>query len=321
VRRYAIDLALLFVALVWGFSPILFKYALAELQPLAFVFARFVLLTIVATSVLAWRGLRGGRAWRIARGDIPALIVSGLSGYGIYQLCYMVGLAHTTVFSSALLVTTVPIWSLVIVAIRRSEPVHAAQWVGVAISLVGAAWFLGAAHTVASEAGIVRALSPGEQALGNALSLGAAVLFAIYGVVNGRLARRYSPPELMCYTLVVGTVALAPFGIPAVTGQDWSHVSWTTWLILPYSVIFPIYITYSIWNWAIGRRGVGYVTLYTYLVPVLAGIVAFVALGEALSPGQYLGGVVVLGGMLLARLGIWLGARRVSAATRRSPRD
>lgn len=319
-RRYTTDLGLIFVVIVWGFSPTIFKYALAELQPLAFVFVRFLLLSLVSVAVLTVRGLRGGRAWRIAPGDLPALILSGLCGYGIYQVFYMVGLSHTTVFSSALLTTTVPLWSLAIVALLRMERVHPMQWVGVAVSLLGTAGFLLAAGGARPEFALGHTLGAREQIFGDVLSLGAAVLFAGYGVVNRKLVRSYSPTELMCYTLVVGTIALAPLGIPAVIAQDWSRVTWQVWLIIPYTVIFPIYITYSIWNWAIGRRGVGYVTVYSYLVPVLGGVIAFLLLGETLSLGQYAAGTVVLGGMILARVGIRLaGARTRPAAAPAAP--
>lgn len=313
-RRYTTDLGLIFVVIVWGFSPTIFKYALAELSPLSFVFVRFLLLSLVSVAVLTIRGLRGGRAWRIARGDLPALILSGLCGYGVYQLFYMVGLSHTTVFSSALLTTTVPLWSLAIVALLRLERVHPMQWIGVAVSLLGTAGFLLAASGARPEIALGHALGAREQLFGDVLSLGAAVLFAGYGVVNRKLVRRYSPPELMCYTLLVGTIALAPFGIPAVAAQDWSRVSWQVWVIIPYTVIFPIYITYSLWNWAIGRRGVGYVTVYSYLVPVLGGVIAFLLLGETLSLGQLAASAIVLGGMLLARVGIRLADLRARRA-------
>ena len=64
LRPFAIDLGLVFVVVVWGFSPSVFKVALSELAPLAHVFVRFVLLCIVALVALAWRGARGGSAWR-----------------------------------------------------------------------------------------------------------------------------------------------------------------------------------------------------------------------------------------------------------------
>lgn len=298
------DLGLAFVVLVWGFSPTLFKIVLEELDPLAFVFLRFMTLCVLAVAVLTWRGLRGGRAWRIARADLPLLIVSGLSGYGVYQLCYMVGLAHTTVFASALLAATIPLWTAVIAFGLRIERIAPLQWLGIVVSLGGVAWFLVSGTSHRSELPADHALTATDLLLGNALTLGAAVLFALYGIANKRLAPRYSPPELMCYTLLIGTIALAPFGIPALLHQDWSRVTWHSWAILPYSVIFPIYVTYSLWNWAIGLRGVGYVTLFSYAVPVMGGLFAFLLLGEALTLWQVAAAAVVLGGMLVARRGI-----------------
>lgn len=92
----------------------------------------------------------------------------------------------------------------------------------------------------------IQHLTSSDLLLGNLLSLAAGALFALYGVTNKRLASRYSPPELMCYPLLVGTLALAPFGIPALLSQSWRHVTWRTLLIVPYSVLFPIYLTYCV---------------------------------------------------------------------------
>ncbi len=306
LRRFSshvIDLGLVFVVLVWGFSPSTFKIILEELQPLTFIFLRFLLLSTFSLGVLAWRGRQGKRAWVIARGDVPFLIVSGLSGYGIYQLFYMVGLAHTTVFASALFASTVPLWSVVLLALLRAERIHPAQWSGILVSLLGVAWFLLAAPPHQSALPSDHAITSRDLLLGNVLSLAAPMLFALYGVTNKRLAQRYSPPELMAYTLVIGTIALAPFGIPALLNQHWSAVTWHTWIILPYSVIFPIYLTYSIWNWAIGQRGVGYVTLYAYAVPIVGGGIAWLLLGEALTLQQVEAGILVVSGMLAARWG------------------
>jgi drug/metabolite transporter (DMT)-like permease len=237
------DLGLLFVVLIWGLSPSIFKIAFTELEPLAFVFVRFLLLSALSLVVLFVRGRRGGKAWRIARADVPLLIVSGLSGYGFYQLFYMIGLAHTTVFASALCISTVPIWTLVILAVLKTERVHPVQWAGIALSLVGLAGFLLAATGRSAEVPHIQHLTSSDLLLGNLLSLAAGTLFALYGVTNKRLTSRYSPPELMCYTLLVGTLALAPFGIPALLSQPWQHVTWRTLLIVPYSVLFPIYLT------------------------------------------------------------------------------
>jgi drug/metabolite transporter (DMT)-like permease len=306
ISSHALDIGLVFVVFVWGVSPTFFKIALEEVQPLTFVIMRFLLLSVVALVVLFIQARRRPtiRPFRIRRADIVPVIVSGLSGYGIYQLFYIEGLYHTTAFASALFGATTPLWSAVLLALSRVERIRPLQWVGIIISLSGIIWFLMAAHAHVAEAQVDRALTPTDILIGNALSLVGAGMFALYGIVNKGLMRRYSPAELMAYTLLVGTVALLPFGVASLAAQSWSHVTWRLWVILPYSVLFPIYITYSLWNWAIGRRGVGYVTLYSYAVPVLGGIAAYLVLGEQMSQGQAMAAAVVLGGMLLARWAI-----------------
>jgi drug/metabolite transporter (DMT)-like permease len=306
ISSHLLDIGLFFVVLVWGVSPTLFKIALEEVQPLTLVMMRFALLSGVSLVVLFAHARRRPdiRPFRIRRGDALPLIISGLSGYGIYQIFYIEGLSQTTAFAASLFSATVPLWSAVLLASLRIEHIRAWQWVGIVVSLCGIIWFLSAARSTTSEAPADHILTPTSILIGNVLSFAGAGLFALYGVVNKRLARRYSPPELMCYTLLIGTVALLPFGVAALASQDWSHVTWRLWVILPYSVFFPIYITYSIWNWAIGKRGVGYVTLYNYAVPVLGGVAAFLVLGESLSVAQMLAAAVILGGMLLARWAI-----------------
>ena len=307
---HTVDAGLIFVVMMWGFSPVIFKIALAELNPLAFIFMRFLTLSLIAVCVLAWQRRHDDRAFHIAREDIVFFVISGLSGYGVYQILYMEGLAHTTVFASVLLNATVPLWSALILAALRIERIHRLQWVGLATSLAGVAWFLLAAQSHQSELAADRALTAPIILLGNLLTIFSSLLFAAYGVTNKRLMRRYSPATMMCYTLLIGTAALAPFGIPALAHQDWSRVTWHAWIIIPYSAVVPIYVAYTIWNWSIREKGVGYVTLYSYAVPITGGIIGWVLVHEPLTPIQMAAGVLVLGGMLAARRG----ALRVSDA-------
>jgi len=95
-----LDAGLLFVVLIWGLSPSIFKFVFQEISPLTFVFVRFLLLSAVSVVVLFVHQARGGTAWRIRRQDLGWLIVSGLSGFGIYQLFlhYGAGSHHGLLF-------------------------------------------------------------------------------------------------------------------------------------------------------------------------------------------------------------------------------
>ena len=317
LRKYSVDLGLASVVIIWGLSPSLFKVALEEIEPFAFTYLRFLQITSLSLLVLWFHSRRGGRAWRIERRDMLPLIVSGLSGYGIYQVFYILGLHLTTVFGSALLMATVPLFSAILLAIFRTERVGRVQWLGVLVAFGGVTIFLLAATGHTQHTAADHNLTPQTILIGDLLTLIAAVSFALYGITNKKLGKRFSQAELMCYTLIVGTVALTPVGIPALFHQQWSHVSARSWLVIAYSIIFPIYVSYVIWNWAIVQRGVGYVTLYNYLVPILGGVGSFLLLGEQFSAGQLMGAGVVLAGLLMARWGMNLGrkAREAGADT------
>jgi O-acetylserine/cysteine efflux transporter len=71
---------------------------------------------------------------------------------------------------------------------------------------------------------------------------------------------------------------------------------------------------YSIWNWAIARRGPAYVSVYSYAVPVLAGVISFFLFGDSLSSGQIAGAGIVFAGMVLARWGAIRVAKRARQA-------
>ncbi|HLV99586.1 MAG TPA: DMT family transporter [Ktedonobacterales bacterium] len=313
LRKHSVDLALSLTVLTWGVSPSLFKFALEEMDPFAFTYVRFLFITALAVFILWLRGRRRGHTRRVERRDVLPLIISGLSGYSIYQLFYIVGLNLTTVFGSALLVATVPLFSAILLALFRTERVSLLQWLGILLAFVGVALFLFAAGGQTQHAGADSHVTPSTMIIGDVLSLGAALSFALYGITNKKLGARYSPAELMCYTLIIGTLALSPIGVPALFHQNWALVTWRAWAVMGYAVVFPIYISYTIWNWAIMQRGVGYVTLYNYLTPILGGIGSFLILGEQFSAGQLVGAAVVLSGLLLARRGVTSRAKKEAA--------
>jgi drug/metabolite transporter (DMT)-like permease len=75
--------------------------------------------------------------------------------------------------------------------------------VGLAVGLVGVVIFLADKWD-----------SPGSL-LGDALSLGAAVAFAVYGLVNRPLVRAYPPEAYTAYALLAGAIPLLALWAPA----------------------------------------------------------------------------------------------------------
>ncbi len=284
--RLLIYASLVYVVFSWALNTVLVKQAVVHIDPLAFTFLRFL-----AMSPLAFLLVRlAGERVHVTRKDLPLLLVCGACGYGVYQYFWIIGLAHTTPFASALLSAMAPIFTLGIVAALGHERVRSGRWLGAAIALAGITIYEGA---FAGHAAF---------RLGDVLTLGAAITFAIYNVVSARLLNRYTPLSLMAITMVLGTLMLAPGGVPALLRTDFSHLGLDVWGRLVFATLIPILLTYPVWSWAITRLGAGRVSIFSFLTPVLAGLLSVPILHSTFAPYQLVGGAICLGGMLLANV-------------------
>jgi len=288
------ELSQLIVVGLWASTFIVTKHAFAELAPLAFTFVRFVLMTMLAFVVLAVRGRRGGArsapspwlSWR----ELPRFMLAGLTGYTLYQLGFVLGLELTSPFASSLLIAMVPLCTMVILAVR-GEPTPARGWAGLGVALAGVVIFLADQW----EHGAAGSL------IGAALSVGAAISFALYGVVNRPLVRDYAPETYTAYTLLAGSVPLLAISAPAALAQDWSAVSALGWLEIVYMVVLPVYVAYMLWNWAIARRGAAAASSFSLLVPVLSGSLSVWLFHESFGALKLLGAALVLAGLIIIR--------------------
>jgi drug/metabolite transporter (DMT)-like permease len=285
--RFLPELALVSVVLMWSTSHIVTKAVYTQINPMAMTFLRFALITLLAFTVLLIRGKPGTRG--IRRSDLPRFIMAGLTGYTIYQLCYALGLDLTSPFSSALLIAMVPLISVIILA-ATGEPSGARAWIGLGIALIGVVIFLWGKQDGAS-----------GSLWGDLLSFGAAVSFAIYGIVNRPLVHRYPAETYSAYTLLAGTIPLLLVTLPGTLAQDWGSVNTAGWLSVLYTVIFPVYLAYMFWNFGIAKRGVAAATSFQLLVPITSGILAAVFLSEVFGPFKLLGGAIVLAGLVVVR--------------------
>jgi drug/metabolite transporter (DMT)-like permease len=285
-RRALIYLSLIYVAVAWALNTVLVKYAVARFDPLAFTGLRFLAMTPLG--FLLARAM--GERIHIYRRDIPLLLACGACGYGIYQYLWVVGLAHTTAFASALLATLAPMMTLAIVAFMGTERVRGGRWFGAAMALAGVAVFEGvfAGHITF--------------AIGDGLTLASAAVFAIFNVLTAKLLDRYTPATLVAIAMTVGTIIILPGAIPRLLVQDWSAVTLRDWGVLAYSVVFPIVLTFPVWSYGISQLGAGRTSLFQFAVPVLAGLLSVALLHDHIEPHQIAGTAICIAGMAISQM-------------------
>lgn len=272
---------------IWAGNNILAKAALNDsLLPLAYVFVRFLIVTVVLG---VWLRVRH-TPFAIDRADWPRFLVTAITGYALYNSLFMLGLARSTAFSTAIIVAMGPIFTLVFTALFRIETVYPIQWLGVIAAFAGILIFVG-------QDGMFSLPT-----LGDALNMAAAASFAIYGLTARPLVRKYGSPLTTFWSCALGLVLVAPFAAPAVANQGWTDLSPIVWTCLFYAGVLSMLVAYTVWGWAISRLGPGRVVPYLFLPPILTGILAWLILDERFGRSQVIGALLVMSGIAIALL-------------------
>ncbi|HEY5426771.1 MAG TPA: DMT family transporter [Candidatus Tumulicola sp.] len=284
--RLLVYLGLTYVVVCWGLNIVLVKSAIALLDPLAFTALRFLAMTPLAFGLVYAMGERV----RIRRRDLVLLVICAACGYGFYQYLWIIGLANTSAFASSLLGATAPIFTLAIVAFLGQERVRSVRWIGAGIALFGIAVFEGAFAGRATFR------------LGDALTILSSVAFAGYNVVTARLIGRYSPVALVAVTMTMGMLMILPAGLPRLAHAPLAHLGWAVWGPFAFATVFPIVLTWPVWNYGISQIGAARAGLFGFLVPVVAGCASVFILGARFEVHQLAGAAICIAGMMLASL-------------------
>jgi drug/metabolite transporter (DMT)-like permease len=280
-------LAALTSIVIWAVNYPATKIAYRELSPLAFTGWRFLLATAL---LLAEARARRERVLPPPGARGLALFLA-LSGVGLYQWLYALGLASTSGFSAALLNSVSPLIALlfvVVLGLERLSPLAAA---GSFVAWGGVVFFVSSA----------RGADFGSPA-GNLMCLGAATCWAAYNVASARAGRLLSPLGAQVATFGGGTVLVLAYALPDMLRQDYARVGPLTWTIVVLSAILPLAVAFRLWLGAVRALGVAQATSFGFLVPVLAGIASAIFTGERFNARKILSAAVVLSGLALIRV-------------------
>ncbi len=285
-HSWTVDLGLALTATIWGLNFTVVKAGLEELSPLAFNALRFP-----CAAAAVWVLMRGTRRRLLPpRKDWPAVLLLGVVGHVTFQMGFMFGLDRTLTGNAALLLSTSPVWVLVISFAMGRERYNPAVLAGVLATLVGM---------------VILITGGGQQMgaarLGDLLVLGAALSWGAYTVFGRRMVRRRGALQMTAWTLWAGLPFIVGAGIPDLVRMDWGAVSLTTWLGVVYAGVFAIGIAYLLWYQGVKTIGQNRTSVYQNLVPVIALISAWLWLSETPTAQQLLGAVVILAGVVVAR--------------------
>lgn len=274
--------------LLWGTSFTATKTALTGFQPMAMVWIRMVLATLVFLPF--WRRLPKPE---YRRGDWKWLVLLGLFEPCLYFLLEGFAVQLTTSSQAGMISGIVPLLVAAGAAIFLKERIPAAAVVGLLISVAGVA--------ALSLLGAPSESAPAP-ALGNLLELLAMFSATGYMLVLKRMSTRYDPWILTGLQSAMGVLFFLPGALLSNPGS-WLAAPRDAWLSVAYLGCLVTIGGLGLYNMAMSRMHASRAAMAINLIPVVAVVTGWLVLGEALTPVQMIAGAAVLGGVILGEIG------------------
>ena len=273
---------LVFVNVMWGLSFIFSKTALSEgMPPMTLAFLRY-LITAGLMLPLCLKLEHGVRLYEWA----PRAFATTLLGITVYFFFEHSGLQRTTASAASLIVSLVPMMTLLFRVFFCRERISLTRWMAVALSLVGAYLVI----VTGSEVG-------GSSLTGNLLMVGASLCWTGYILTTPKLLESCSSLRVSTWQALAAVVTLAPFAL-AERGQ-WVCVSPVAWLCIVLLAAVCSALCYVLYNLAMRAVDSLTVSLSINLNPITACVAGALLLGEQLTGMQLAGGILIVLSMVV----------------------
>lgn len=301
-RRWLPMLALAVLSLTWGYTWVLAKQGLAYAAPFSFAAERCAgsAVALILALKLTGRSLK-----LVSPGLTVAIGLTQVAGFMIFQTWALVegGPGKT-----AVLIFTMPIWTLLLAWPILGERVRGKQW-------------LAAASTLGGLMLIIEPWDMHASLFSKFLGLMAALCWAIGTILVKRL-RASVPVDLLTLTAWQMILGAIPLGLLAwlmpERATDWtpSYIG-----ILTFMSIASTALCWWLWIYILDRVPAWEASLSVLGTPVVAILSSRLTFGEEFKATEVAGILLIGGGLILLSLLSWAASRRnpaLAAAARQA---
>ncbi len=241
--------------------------------------ARFAIAGVLLAAVM----VATGRRWPRGR-PLAVAVGMGAVGYVGQALCFFAALNHASAGLVALLLYTYPTLVVLLSAVFLGERLTAMKIAILAASFAGLAIMLGGGQGTAT---------------GIALALGAAAFYSVYILVG---ARELAHTDALASTTIVCLSAAVVLWSSALVTEPRFPGAWWGWAAIGAIAIVSTVAAILAFFAGLKRVGPAVASIVSTLEPVVTVALAWLVLGESLTPLQLGGGILVLScAALLAR--------------------
>ena len=274
------------VALLFSANYLISKLGMKEFSPLTFAWLRVAGATVLLSFI--------ARRESLPRASSRRVVLFSILGVVINQTMFLSGLAFTTVQVAAILITSIPVFTVGAAIAMGRERASASRIGGIALACAGALLVVGGEGIHGT----------GRSLLGAVMILINCLSYALYLVLSKPDMAHLSPRAVVARMFAVGTLLMLPIAAVPLWRERWTSISPGAWLALALVIVGPTVAAYLLQAWALRHAESSVVAAYTYVQPVLATLLGALFLGEHIRP------IVVIAAAMIFT-GVWLTGRKM----------
>lgn len=279
---------------MFGLNGTVSKYALTHLASVELVQIKAAL---AAAAMLGYLAITRPTALRLDRRALLPVLAGGVVGIAVLHVLYYAAIARLPVGVALLLQLLAPLLIVIWLRVVRHVQVGPAMWLALALCVGGL--------TMVTQ--VWQGLT--IDGIGVLAGLASAVALAAYYLISERSVATVDTLAVAGYSLVAAAafwlVARPPWRFPWAklaepVGIDRLSLSIPLWAVIAWTSLAGTVAAYILVLRSVRRIGPGRAGLIGMVEPVVAAPIAWWLLGERLTPFQWAGGAIVLGGIFFA---------------------
>ncbi len=288
-------IALLSVNMIYGANYLIAKGLMPhKIEASALVFLR------ISGAGLLFLILKSFSKEKVKKKHIPRLALCGFLGIANNQFFSMNGLSLTSPVDAAIIITAMPIFTVIISRFLLKEPLTIQRILGISLGGAGAVLLIYLGNSGIGTGSL----------LGNIFVFINALSFAFYLVLIKPLMSAYKPITVIIWTFLFGFVFMFPFCISPLTQTDFSSFDASNWISLCYVVVGPTFLAYLLNMFALQYVKPTVSSSYIYVQPAVAMLLVAV-ISYMVINSQYKGDITVI--KLLCCVLIFVGVYLISS--------
>jgi drug/metabolite transporter (DMT)-like permease len=222
--------------------------------------------------------------------DWGTLAVFSVFGVIINQICFTEGLARSVPTHSAIINSIIPISTLLFAILLRKESFTVSKLLCILLSLSGVLTILK----------VDQLQIDNQYFWGDLLTLTNALSFSCFLVMSKRFIARYEAFATTAIILSFGAIGILAYSFTALLKFDPRPVSFTSWELAAFIVIFPTVLAYFFNYWALKRVESSLVAFFIYLQPTLSAIIAVSSGREKFTTRMAVSAMLIFSGFFVS---------------------